>query len=280
MTYMRKPEWLLQKRESVDNFSVVSKAIKEHGLHTICTSGKCPNMSECWSKGTATLMIGGNICTRSCKFCNVLTGKPLPLDPLEPLHVAESIQKMQLKHAVITSVDRDDMKDGGANHWAATLREVKRLNPNTTLEVLIPDFDGKTDLIQIVIDEKPNIISHNLETVRRLTPQVRSKAKYDTSLKVLEYIAQSGLVAKTGIMLGLGETEEEILALMDDALAAGCEVITIGQYLQPSRKHLPVTEYIRPEKFAEYKKIGLEKGFRQVESGPFVRSSYHAEKHV
>ena len=191
MTYMRKPEWLLQKRESVDNFSVVSKAIKEHGLHTICTSGKCPNMSECWSKGTATLMIGGNICTRSCKFCNVLTGKPLPLDPLEPLHVAESIQKMQLKHAVITSVDRDDMKDGGANHWAATLREVKRLNPNTTLEVLIPDFDGKTDLIQIVIDEKPNIISHNLETVRRLTPQVRSKAKYDTSLKVLAYIAQS-----------------------------------------------------------------------------------------
>lgn len=280
MTYMRKPEWLLQKRESVDNFSVVSKAIKEHGLHTICTSGKCPNMSECWSKGTATLMIGGNICTRSCKFCNVATGRPLPLDPMEPLHVAESIQKMQLKHAVITSVDRDDMKDGGANHWAATLREVKRLNPNTTLEVLIPDFDGKTDLIQIVIDEKPNIISHNLETVRRLTPQVRSKAKYDTSLKVLSYIAQSGLVAKTGIMLGLGETEEEILELMDDALAAGCEVITIGQYLQPSRKHLPVTEYIRPEKFAEYKKIGLEKGFRQVESGPFVRSSYHAEKHV
>lgn len=280
MTYMRKPEWLLQKRESVDNFSVVSKAIKEHGLHTICTSGKCPNMSECWSKGTATLMIGGNICTRSCKFCNVATGRPLPLDPMEPLHVAESIQKMQLKHAVITSVDRDDMKDGGANHWAATLREVKRLNPNTTLEVLIPDFDGKTDLIQIVIDEKPNIISHNLETVRRLTPQVRSKAKYDTSLKVLAYIAQSGLVAKTGIMLGLGETEEEILELMDDALAAGCEVITIGQYLQPSRKHLPVTEYIRPEKFAEHKKIGLEKGFRQVESGPFVRSSYHAEKHV
>ena len=280
MTYMRKPEWLLQKRESVDNFSVVSKAIKEHGLHTICTSGKCPNMSECWSKGTATLMIGGNICTRSCKFCNVATGRPLPLDPMEPLHVAESIQKMQLKHAVITSVDRDDMKDGGANHWAATLREVKRLNPNTTLEVLIPDFDGKTELIDLIIAEKPNIISHNLETVRSLTPGIRTKAKYDTSLAVLAHIATKSVVAKTGIMLGLGETEEEILTLMDDALANGCTVLTIGQYMQPSRHNISVKEYITPSKFEEYKCIGLKKGFRVVESSPLVRSSYCAENHV
>lgn len=280
MEFIRKPEWLRTKIYSESSYSEVSTVLKTHGLHTICSSGRCPNQSECWSRGTATLMIGGDICTRACKFCNTKTGRPLPLDKNEPTNVAKSIQLMKLKHAVITSVDRDDLPDGGANHWAATISEIKRLNPETTIEVLIPDFDGKTEIIDLVINEKPNIISHNLETVRRITPLIRTKAKYDTSLKVLEYIASQGIVAKTGIMLGLGETEEEVLQLMDDAIAHNCKVLTIGQYMQPSRKHAQVSEYIHPDKFAEYKKIALEKGFQHVESGPFVRSSYHAEKHV
>jgi len=280
MTYLKKPEWLKIRLHSEQEFANVNQVIKQHGLHTICTSGRCPNLSECWSRGTATLMILGEVCTRSCKFCNTLTGRPLPLDPTEPKKVAESIRLMKLQHAVITSVDRDDLTDGGANAWAETIREVKILNPQTTLEVLIPDFDGKTDLIDLIINEKPNIISHNLETVRRLTPQVRNKAKYDTSLKVLAHIASKNIEAKTGIMLGLGETEEEVLTLMDDALAHGCTILTIGQYMQPSRKNIAVTAYITPEKFEEYKQIALKKGFRQVESGPLVRSSYHAEKHV
>lgn len=280
MTYIKKPEWLRTKLYSESNFSNVSQVIKEHGLHTICESGRCPNQSECWSKGTATLMIAGDICTRACKFCNTITGRPLPLDADEPRKVAESIQLMKLRHAVITSVDRDDLKDHGANHWAETIRTVKTLNPETTLEVLIPDFDGREDLIDFVINEKPNIISHNLETVRRLTPQIRTKAKYDTSLGVLKYITSKGLKAKTGIMLGLGETEEEVLQLFEDALANGCSILTIGQYMQPSRKNIEVSEYIHPDKFAEYKRIALKKGFQQVESGPFVRSSYCAEKHV
>lgn len=280
MNFIRKPEWLRTKIYSESAFSGVSAVIKEHGLHTICSSGRCPNQSECWSKGTATLMIGGEICTRSCKFCNTHTGRPLPLDKDEPAKVAKSIQLMKLRHAVVTSVDRDDLADGGAGHWAETIMEIKKQNPETTLEVLIPDFDGKTELIDRVINEKPNIISHNLETVRRLTPLVRTKAKYDTSLKVLAHIASSGIVAKTGIMLGLGETEEDILQLMDDALLAGCQILTIGQYMQPSRNNIAVSEYIHPDKFAEYKQIGLDKGFRQVESGPFVRSSYCAEKHI
>jgi lipoic acid synthetase len=225
-------------------------------------------------------MIGGEICTRSCKFCNTLSGRPLPLDPNEPANVAKSIHLMQLKHAVVTSVDRDDLADGGAQHWAQTISEIKKQNPLTTLEVLIPDFEGKEELIDLIINEKPNIISHNLETVRRLTPQIRTKAKYDTSLKVLAYIASRGIVAKTGIMLGLGETDEEVLQLMDDALNTGCSVLTIGQYMQPSRKNIAVTAYIHPDKFEEFRQIALQKGFRQVESGPFVRSSYHAEKHV
>lgn len=280
MEFIRKPEWLRTKIYSESSYSHVSSVLKEHGLHTICSSGRCPNQSECWSRGTATLMIGGDICTRACKFCNTKTGRPLPLDKNEPTNVAKSIQLMKLKHAVITSVDRDDLPDGGANHWAATISEIKRLNPETTIEVLIPDFDGKHELIDLVINERPNIISHNLETVRRITPLIRTKAKYDTSLKVLEYIASQGIVAKTGIMLGLGETEEEVLQLMDDAVSHNCRVLTIGQYMQPSRKHAQVSEYIHPDKFAEYKKIALEKGFKHVESGPFVRSSYHAEKHV
>ncbi|MDX9919131.1 MAG: lipoyl synthase [Paludibacter sp.] len=280
MTYLRKPEWLRNKFYSESEYSNVSHVIKQHGLNTICTSGRCPNQSECWSRGTATLMIGGDICTRSCKFCNTITGRPLPLNPKEPANVAESIRLMKLKHAVITSVDRDDLKDQGANHWAETIRKVKEVNPGTTLEVLIPDFQGKEELIELVVAERPDIISHNLETVRRLTPEIRTRAKYDVSLKVLQYIASRGIVAKTGIMLGLGETEQEVLELMDDALAHDCRVLTIGQYMQPSRKHVVVSEYIHPDKFKEYREIALAKGFKHVESGPFVRSSYHAEKHV
>jgi len=280
MTYLRKPEWLKTKLQSNEQFVNVNKIVKEHGLHTICASGKCPNMSECWNRGTATFMILGEICTRSCAFCNVISGRPLATDPKEPGKVAESIHLMNLRHAVVTSVDRDDLPDQGAAHWAATINAIKTLNPDTTLEVLIPDFDGNTTLINQIIAEKPNIISHNLETVRRLTPEIRTKAKYDTSLIVLAHIASQQVVTKTGIMLGLGETEEEILALMDDALAAGCSILTIGQYMQPSQLNIAVSEYITPDKFEEYKQIGLKKGFRYVESAPLVRSSYHAEKHI
>ncbi len=280
MTYLRKPEWLKTKLQSNTQFVQVNKIVKEHGLHTICTSGRCPNMYECWNKGTATFMILGEICTRSCKFCNTITGRPLPPDSNEPLQVAESIRLMKLQHAVITSVDRDDLQDSGAAYWANTIKAIKKINPTTTLEVLIPDFDGNTKLIDQIIAEKPNIISHNLETVRRLTPTIRTKAKYDTSMSVLAYISSQHVVAKTGIMLGLGETEDEILTLMDDALSAGCSIITIGQYMQPSRQNIAVSEYITPEKFEEYKQIGLKRGFRQVESAPLVRSSYCAEKHL
>lgn len=280
MAHLRKPEWLRTKIYSDLKYSKVNSIIQEHGLHTICSEGRCPNQSECWSKGTATLMILGEICTRACKFCNTITGRPSEPDLEEPLKVAKSIQLMQLKHAVITSVDRDDLPDRGAGIWAETIRQVKLMNPDTTLEVLIPDFDGKEELLDLVIAEQPNVISHNLETVRRLTPQIRTKAKYDTSLKVLKYIASKGIVAKTGIMLGLGETEEEVLQLMDDALAHDCSIITIGQYMQPSRKNIEVSAYIHPDKFEEYRIAALNKGFKMAESAPFVRSSYCAEKHV
>ena len=280
MTYLRKPAWLKTNLQSTENFTLVNKIVKENNLHTICTSGRCPNMCECWNRGTATFMILGDICTRACRFCNTMTGKPLPVDPEEPRKVAESIRLMKLKHAVITSVDRDDLSDKGAAHWAETIRVIKTVNPQLTLEVLIPDFDGDTALIDLVIAEKPEIISHNLETVKRLTSQIRTKAKYETSLNVLKHIAGRGATAKTGIMLGLGETEAEVLELMDDALATGCSVLTIGQYMQPSRKNIAVSEYIHPDKFAEYKESGLTKGFRIVESAPLVRSSYCAEKHL
>ena len=280
MTHIRKPDWLKTQLQSTAQFGSVNKIIKDHGLHTICTSGRCPNMSECWSRGTATIMILGEICTRACKFCNTITGRPLPLNPNEPNEVAESVRLMGLKHVVMTSVDRDDLPDGGAHAWAETIRTVKKINPSVTLEVLIPDFDGKKNLIDLIIAEKPNIISHNLETVRRLTPLIRTKAKYDMSLNVLAHIASQKIIAKTGIMLGLGETEEEVLTLMDDALATGCSILTIGQYMQPSRNNIEVTEFIKPEKFEEYRLIGLKKGFKFVESAPLVRSSYHAEKHI
>ena len=237
-------------------------------------------MGECWGAGTATFMILGEICTRSCKFCATLTGKPLPPDAAEPLKVADSINLMGLKHVVITSVDRDDLPDGGAEHWASTIREIRRVNPSTTIEVLIPDFDGRPELIALVAAAKPDIISHNMETVERLTPQVRSKAKYQTSLKVIGIIGSLGVVSKSGIMVGLGETAEEVLQCMDDLRAVGCEILTIGQYLQPTRKHLEVVEYLHPDQFEAFKKEGLARGFRMVESAPLVRSSYHAEKHI
>lgn len=277
---MKKPEWLKIRLRGNEHFAETKRIVESHCLHTICTSGKCPNMGECWSRGTATFMIAGEICTRSCRFCNTLTGKPLPLDPREPGRVAESVRLMQLKHAVVTSVDRDDLPDLGAGHWAATIREIKAVNPGTSLEVLIPDFQGRLDLVDLVIDAHPEIISHNMETVRRISPTVRSAAKYETSLAVLRHIAERGVTAKTGIMVGLGETEEEVWELMDDVLNQGVRILTIGQYLQPSRKNIPVSEYIHPDQFATYREKALEKGFRHVESAPLVRSSYHAEKHV
>ena len=280
MNIHRKPEWLKIKLVTSGDYTKVKEIVKQHKLNTICQSGDCPNMGECWSRGTATFMILGNICTRSCKFCNVETGKPLPVDWTEPAAVAQSIKLMNLKHAVITSVDRDDLSDYGAVFWAHTIKAVKKENPTTTLEVLIPDFQGNLDYVQKVIDAKPEIISHNLETVKRITPQIRTKALYDSSLRVIEHISKSGLTSKSGIMLGLGETESEIIATMDDLLSVGCKVMTIGQYLQPTRNNLPVLEYITPEKFEYYKTIGTQKGFKFIESAPLVRSSYHAEKHV
>ena len=276
----RKPEWLKIKLPMGQLSTGVLNIVRQHGLHTICTSGMCPNQGECWGAGTATFMIGGDVCTRACKFCNVKTGRPAPLDPAEPENIARSVQLLRLRHAVITSVDRDDLEDLGAGHWVRVIEAVRRLNPDTTMEVLIPDFQGRPELVEWIVEARPNVISHNLETVRRLSDSVRSRAKYDTSLGVIRQIAESGVVSKSGIMLGLGETREEIIETMDDLRAVGCEVMTIGQYLQPSEKNLELKEYVAPETFDEYRRIGLEKGFRHVESGPLVRSSYHAERHV
>ncbi|HEX2934869.1 MAG TPA: lipoyl synthase [Bacteroidales bacterium] len=278
--YLRKPEWLKIRLPRGEEFAKVNGLVKKYHLNTICTSGNCPNHADCWERGTATLMILGDICTRACKFCNVTTGKPLPLDWSEPFKVAQTVKELNLKHCVLTSVDRDDLPDGGAEVWAETIRQIKKLNPSTTIETLIPDFDGNMAHIHKIIDARPEVISHNLETVRRLTPMIRSRAKYDTSLKVLQYIAQSGLTAKSGIMLGLGEEEVEIYETMDDLLAVGCKVFTIGQYLQPTRNNFPVQAYVTPEKFEMYGRIGLEKGFRFIESAPLVRSSFHAERHA
>ncbi len=280
MQIKRKPEWLKIRLNQGENYLKVNEIVKDHNLHTICQSGNCPNMGECWSKGTATFMILGNICTRNCKFCNVTTGKPLAIDPNEPEKLANSIRLMKLKHCVVTSVDRDDLDDFGSSHWADCITKVKEINPQTSIEVLIPDFQGNRDCIQRVIDARPEIISHNLETVERLTPQIRSKAKYRLSLEVLKQIAESGIRAKSGIMLGLGETEEEVMQVMDDLLEVDCKIITIGQYLQPSRQNYPVVDYITPEKFEYYRLKALEKGFEFAESAPLVRSSYHAENQV
>lgn len=277
---LRKPDWLKIKVPSGKEYVRVKEIISRHKLHTICSSGKCPNMAECWGLGTATFMILGDVCTRSCKFCATKTGKPDSVDVEEPGNLANSIKLMNLRHCVITSVDRDDLTDGGAKHWAAVISEVKKVNPEITIEALIPDFMGKSDLIKLVIDAKPEVISHNLETVRRLTPQVRSAAQYDRSLEVVRQIAASGITAKSGIMVGLGETEAEVFEVMDDLLKVGCSVITIGQYLQPTKNHLPVVEFIHPDIFKKWEENGIEKGFKFVESKPLVRSSYHAEKHV
>lgn len=277
---LKKPEWLKIKLRTDGQYNKVNETIESKGLHTICTSGSCPNKNECFSRGTATLMLLGNICTRHCKFCNVEAGRPLPPDESEPLNIATTIKELGLKHCVLTSVDRDDLTDFGATHWAETINYCKRINPNTTIEALIPDFDGNYDLLQIVACAKPDILSHNIETVRRLTPILRSKAEYDRSLKVLKYIDRLGIKSKTGIMLGVGETREEVIETMDDVLNANCNIMTIGQYLQPTRKNYPVQSYIHPDEFNEYKEIGLKKGFRHIESGPMVRSSYFAEKHI
>lgn len=278
--FRRKPEWLKIRLPRGFKTSQVVGLLNEHNIHTICSSGMCPNKAECWGNGTATFMIGGNICTRNCRFCNVATGKPLPLDPGEISDIVSSVKALRLKHVVITSVDRDDLDDCGAGHWASMIRTLKNECPGVTMEVLIPDFKGRLDLVDKVIAEKPDIISHNMETVRRLTSEVRCYATYDTSLSVIRHIAGSGIRAKSGIMLGLGETREEILETMDDLLSAGCEVMTIGQYLQPTKNHYRLQEYVTPETFEEYGRIGRMKGFRHIESAPMVRSSYHAERHV
>ena len=275
-----KPRWLRVKLPTGENYRKVRALVDEHKLHTICESGHCPNMGECWGEGTATFMILGNICTRSCGFCNVATGRPLEADPFEPGRVARSVKLMGVKHAVITSVDRDDLADGGSEIWAMTVRAIREPSPGTTLETLIPDFAGKWENLAQIISVAPEIVSHNLETVRRLTKQVRIQAKYDRSLEVLRRLHQGGMRTKSGVMLGLGETRDEVLETMDDLRRVDCQILTLGQYLQPTPKHLPVAEFIHPDAFEEYKTIGLEMGFRYVESGPLVRSSYHAERHL
>lgn len=280
MEHVKKPSWLKINIGVNDRYTETKRIVDTHGLHTICSSGRCPNMGECWGKGTATFMIGGDICTRSCKFCNTKSGRPLPLDGNEPESVARSVQLMKLSHAVITSVDRDDLEDMGASHWVKTLRKIKELNPAVTVEALIPDFQGNLELVKQVASCGANIVSHNMETVKRLTPVVRSVARYETSLEVIRAIAETGVTAKSGIMVGLGETVSEVEELMDDLLEYGCRILTIGQYLQPTHKHYPVKEYVTPQQFDAYKELGLKKGFAEVVSGPLVRSSYHAEKQL
>jgi lipoic acid synthetase len=275
-----KPKWLKVKLPTGENYRKVRSLVDEHKLHTICESGNCPNMGECWGEGTATFMILGNICTRSCGFCAVATGKPLEADVFEPARVANSVKLMGVKHAVITSVDRDDLADGGSEIWVKTVELVRSKSPGTTMETLIPDFAGNWDNLQRIIDVAPDIVSHNLETVRRLTKQVRIQAKYDRSLEVLFRLKKGGMRTKSGVMLGLGESREEVLETMEDLRSVQVDILTLGQYLQPTRKHLPVKDFVTPEQFKEYEEVGLKMGFRFVESGPLVRSSYHAEKHL
>ena len=273
-----KPDWLKIKLHSDDGFARVAKIVEQHGLHTICSSGRCPNKAECWSRKTATFMILGDVCTRGCRFCATATGKPLPIDAGEPEKVARSIALMELRHAVITSVTRDDLADGGAAHWHDVIRTVRAANPQTTIEVLIPDMDGRPEPLDIILAARPDITGHNIETVERLTPEIRSRARYRTSLGTLSYIATSGSAAKSGIMVGLGEMRDEVLAAMDDLRTAGVEIITLGQYLRPTAGHAPVAEYVTPETFDFYRQEALARGFSYVASGPLVRSSYMAEQ--
>ncbi len=275
-----KPEWLKIKLHDGEGFAEVAHIVERHGLHTICSSGKCPNKAECWSRKTATFMILGNICTRGCKFCATPTGKPLPIEPNEPERVAESIRLMGLRHAVVTSVDRDDLADAGAEHWQKVVGAIKTINPNTTVEVLLPDFDGKRELIEVALATRPHIVGHNLETVERITPLVRSRAKYRTSLEALRIMAESGIPTKSGIMLGLGETHEEILQALRDLREVGVEIVTLGQYLRPTAKHYPVDRYVTPEEFDTLKEEALAMGFKYVASAPLVRSSYLADRAV
>jgi len=274
----RKPDWLKIKLEAGGEYPKIKKIVELNKLHTICSSGKCPNIGKCWNMGTATFMILGDICTRSCKFCATKTGKPLPPDTHEPEKVADSIRIMQLKHCVITSVDRDDLHDKGADFWAKTIYAIREKNPHTLIEVLVPDFDNVDAYLQVVIDAKPDIFGHNMETVKRLTSQVRSRAKYANSLSVLQKASSAGLITKSGIMVGLGETETEVEEVLHDLKQTGCQMITIGQYLQPTKNNLPVSEYITPEQFEKYRKLGLKMGFGSVESAPLVRSSFMAER--
>lgn len=276
----RKPDWLRVKLPTGAEYVKVRQIVDKHKLHTICQSGNCPNMGECWGAGTATFMILGNVCTRSCGFCSVFTGKPLPADWDEPMRVANSVKLMGVKHCVITSVDRDDLKDGGSIIWAETIKAIRRESPETKFETLIPDFAGHWENLQRIIDVRPDIVSHNIETVKRLTPQVRIQAKYDRSLDVLKRVKEAGIRTKSGIMVGLGETEEEVIEALNDLRSVNCDVVTIGQYLQPTPKNLPVQQFVHPDQFERYRKAAVERGFLYVESGPLVRSSYHAEKHV
>ena len=276
-----KPKWLRVKLPTGKKYTELRSLVDKYDLHTICTSGSCPNMGECWSEGTATFMILGNVCTRSCGFCGVKTGRPETVDWDEPEKVARSIKLMQIKHAVVTSVDRDDLKDMGSIIWAETVKAIRRMNPETTLETLIPDFQGNERNIDRIVEVMPEVVSHNMETVKRLTREVRIQAKYDRSLAVLKYLKDSGIRrTKSGIMLGLGEQEEEVIQTLKDLREAGVDVVTIGQYLQPSKKHLPVKQFITPDQFKKYEEIGLELGFRHVESSALVRSSYKAQKHI
>src|SRR5918993_728004 len=279
-TRKRKPDWLRVKLPIGKEYARVRNVVDDYKLHTICESGNCPNMGECWGAGTATFMILGNICTRSCGFCAVATGRPLPVDWDEPQRVAEAIHLMKVKHAVITSVDRDELKDGGSIIWYNTIKAVKNLNPDTTLETLIPDFKGQKENIQRIIEAAPEVVSHNIETVERLTRQVRIQAKYWRSMEVITTLKQGGMRTKSGIMLGLGEVREEVVQTLKDLYAAGCDVITIDQYLQPTKKHLAVQRFVHPDEFAEYREVGYSIGLDYVESGPLVRSSYHSERHV
>lgn len=275
-----KPEWLKIRIQAGEEYARTARIVREHSLHTICSSGMCPNKAECWGRRTATLMILGDVCTRGCKFCATKTGTTLPLEPGEPNRVADSIRLMELKHAVITSVTRDDLADGGAAHWAAVVEAVRRDNPETTIELLIPDLWGRGELIDIILESRPDIVGHNIETVERLTPQVRSRAEYGVSLSTIRHIASSGAVSKSGIMVGMGETQDEVLSTLDDLREAGCRIVTIGQYLRPSLRHWPVEEYVTPEKFEFYKQEALARGFSYVASAPLVRSSYMAEQAI
>jgi lipoyl synthase len=276
----RKPSWLKMRMPAGEGYARLLKLVNDKKLHTVCQSAKCPNMGECWAAGTATLMILGDVCTRSCGFCHIATGRPPTLDLDEPRRVGEAVAQMSLGHCVITSVNRDELPDGGAAVWAETIREVRKQSPGTSVEVLIPDFCGNWKALQLVLDERPDILNHNIETVPRLYKQVRPQAKYWRSLELLKIARQQGLVSKTGMMLGLGEQEHEIDAVIDDLVSIGCEILTLGQYLQPTVKHLPVARWVHPDEFAAWKIRGEARGLRHVESGPLVRSSYHAEKQV